>query len=36
MVATQLWGLVPSIDAVLRGTRQRGRGGCVADPSSLS
>jgi len=36
MVATRLRGVVPCPDANLRGTRQRGRGNRVIDPSSLS
>ena len=36
MVAFRLRGVVPCPDANLRGTRLRGRGGRVTDPSSLS
>src|SRR6266478_6965152 len=36
MVAFRLWGVVPCPDANLRGTRLRGRGSRVIDPSSLS
>jgi len=36
MVAFRLGGVVPCLDATLRGTRQRGRGNRVIDPSSLS
>jgi hypothetical protein len=36
MVAIRLTGAVPSPDANLRGTRLRGRGSRVIDPSSLS
>jgi hypothetical protein len=36
MVATRLRGVVPCPDANLRGTRLRGRGNRVIDPSSLS
>src|SRR5262249_20657178 len=35
MVAFRLWGVVPCPDANLRGTRLRGRGNRVIDPSSL-
>ena len=35
MVATRLRGVVPCPDANLRGTRLRGRGSRVIDPSSL-
>src|SRR5215469_791228 len=36
MVAIRLSGVVPCPDANLRGTRHRGRGNRVTDPSSLS
>ena len=36
MVAIRLRGVVPCPDANLRGTRLRGRGNRVIDPSSLS
>src|SRR5215472_8786785 len=36
MVAFRLRGVVPCPDANLRGTRLRGRGNRVIDPSSLS
>jgi hypothetical protein len=36
MVAIRLRGVVPCLDANLRGTRQRGRGSRVIDPSSLN
>jgi len=36
MVAIRLRGVVPSLDANLRGTRLRGRGTRIIDPSSLS
>ena len=36
MVAIRLRDVVPGPDANLRGTRLRGRGGRVIDPSSLS
>jgi hypothetical protein len=36
MVAFPLGGVAPCIDANLRGTRQRGRGSRVIDPSSLN
>jgi len=36
MVAIRLRGVVPSPDANLRGTRLRGRGSRVIDPSSLN
>jgi hypothetical protein len=36
MVAFRLWDVVPCPEANLRGTRQRGRGNRVSDPSSLS
>ena len=36
MVAFRLRDVVPCPDANLRGTRLRGRGGRVIDPSSLS
>src|SRR5712691_5440773 len=36
MVAVRLWGVVPCPNANLRGTRLRGRGNRVIDPSSLS
>jgi hypothetical protein len=36
MVATELRDVLPCIDAHLRGTRLRGRGNRVVDPSSLS
>src|SRR3954454_24912711 len=36
MVAIPSRATAPCPDAVLRGTRQRGRGGRVSDPSSLS
>ena len=36
MVAIRLRGVVPCLDANLRGTRLRGRGSRVIDPSSLS
>jgi len=36
MVAIRLRGVVPCLDANLRGTRLRGRGNQVIDPSSLS
>ena len=36
MVAVPMRAVAPCPDAVLRGTRLRGRGGRVTDPSSLS
>ena len=36
MVAIRLGGVVPCPDGNLRGTRQRGRGSRIIDPSSLS
>ena len=36
MVAIPVWAIAPCPDAVLRGTRLRGRGSRVTDPSSLS
>jgi hypothetical protein len=36
MVAIPSRAIAPCPDAALRGTRQRGRGGRVSDPSSLS
>ena len=36
MVAIPVWAMEPCPDAVLRGTRLRGRGSRVTDPSSLS
>jgi len=36
MVAIPVWAIEPCPDAVLRGTRLRGRGSRVTDPSSLS
>ena len=36
MVAIPIRAVAPCPDAVLRGTRLRGRGGRVTDPSSLS
>jgi len=36
MVAIRLRGVVPCLDAHLRGTRLRGRGNRIIDPSSLS
>ena len=36
MVAIPIRAIAPCPDAILRGTRLRGRGGRVTDPSSLS
>src|SRR5271169_6032273 len=36
MVAVPIRAVAPCAEAVLRGTRQRGRGGRATDPSSLS
>ena len=36
MVAIPVWAIAPCPEAVLRGTRLRGRGGRATDPSSLS
>ena len=36
MVAVPMRAVAPCLDATLRGTRLRGRGGRATDPSSLS